>query len=155
MPNGSEQASAYLSEAETTLQSARVLAEDDPDTFASQIVKNAYDAVGTGAFGRRRSAWRGRSATTRREDPTLLRTARRPRAGRDGVRLALAPEQRTVRRFQGIGVVGSVEELRSGRCGTDSGGYRGTPRVHPRANGRRSVAPGCGVRRVFVRVAVL
>ena len=101
MPNGSEQASAYLSEAETTLQSARVLAEDDPDTFASQIVKNAYDAVGTGAFGRRRSAWRGRSATTRREDPALLRAARRPRAGRDGVRLALAPEQRTVRRFQG------------------------------------------------------
>ena len=45
MPNGSEQASAYLSEAETTLESARVLAEDDPDAFASQIVKNAYDAL--------------------------------------------------------------------------------------------------------------
>jgi HEPN domain-containing protein len=45
MPNGSEQASAYLSEAETTLQSARVLFEDDPESFASQIVKNAYDAL--------------------------------------------------------------------------------------------------------------
>ena len=45
MPSGSEQASAYLSEAETTLESARVLAEDDPDAFASQIVKNAYDAL--------------------------------------------------------------------------------------------------------------
>ena len=45
MPNGSEQASAYLSEAETTLDSAQVLFEDDPDAFASQIVKNAYDAL--------------------------------------------------------------------------------------------------------------
>jgi HEPN domain-containing protein len=45
MPNGSEQASAYLSEAGTTLESARVLFEDDPEAFASQIVKNAYDAL--------------------------------------------------------------------------------------------------------------
>jgi hypothetical protein len=45
MPNGNEQASAYLSEAETTLQSARVLFEDNPEAFASQIVKNAYDAL--------------------------------------------------------------------------------------------------------------
>ncbi len=45
MPNGNEQASAYLSEAETTFQSAQVLFENDPDAFASQIVKNAYDAL--------------------------------------------------------------------------------------------------------------
>jgi HEPN domain-containing protein len=45
MPNGSEQASAYLSEAETTLDSARVLFENDSESFASQVVKNAYDAL--------------------------------------------------------------------------------------------------------------
>lgn len=45
MPDRSEQARAYLSEAETTLRSARVLHEDDPDSFASQVVKNAYDAL--------------------------------------------------------------------------------------------------------------
>ena len=45
MPNGNKQASAYLSEAETTLRSARVLFGDDPEAFASQIVKNAYDAL--------------------------------------------------------------------------------------------------------------
>jgi len=45
MPNRNEQATAYLSEAETTLESARVLSERDPAAFASQIVKNAYDAL--------------------------------------------------------------------------------------------------------------
>lgn len=45
MPNRNEQASAYLSEAETTLRSAQVLFENDPDAFASQIAKNAYDAL--------------------------------------------------------------------------------------------------------------
>jgi HEPN domain-containing protein len=44
MPDRDEQASAYLREAETTLRSARVLLEADPDAFAPQIVKNAYDA---------------------------------------------------------------------------------------------------------------
>lgn len=45
MPSENEQARAYLDEAETTLGSARVLFEDDPDAFASQVVKNAYDAL--------------------------------------------------------------------------------------------------------------
>lgn len=45
MPDGNEQASAYLSEAETTLDSAQVLFDDDPEAFASQVVKNAYDAL--------------------------------------------------------------------------------------------------------------
>lgn len=45
MPDRSEQASAYLNEAETTLRSAKVLLDDDPSAFASQIVKNAYDAL--------------------------------------------------------------------------------------------------------------
>lgn len=45
MPDRSEQAKAYLNEAETTLESARILLERDPDAFAPQIVKNAYDAL--------------------------------------------------------------------------------------------------------------
>lgn len=45
MPDRSEQASAYLDEAETTLRSAKVLLDDDPSAFASQVVKNAYDAL--------------------------------------------------------------------------------------------------------------
>ncbi len=45
MPDRNEQARAYLSEAETTLESARVLLERDSATFAPQIVKNAYDAL--------------------------------------------------------------------------------------------------------------
>lgn len=45
MPDRSEQARAYLSEAETTLKSTCVLLDDDPEAFASQIVKNAYDAL--------------------------------------------------------------------------------------------------------------
>lgn len=45
MPDRNEQASAYLGEVGTTLRSARVLFDDDPDAFASQIVKNAYDAL--------------------------------------------------------------------------------------------------------------
>lgn len=44
MPDKDEQASAYLHEAKTTLRSARVLFEKDPDAFAPQVVKNAYDA---------------------------------------------------------------------------------------------------------------
>lgn len=45
MPDRSEQADAYLREAETTLESARVLYERDAEAFASQVVKNAYDAL--------------------------------------------------------------------------------------------------------------
>lgn len=45
MPDRDEQTSAYLHEAQTTLRSARVLLEDDPDAFAPQVVKNAYDAL--------------------------------------------------------------------------------------------------------------
>lgn len=45
MPDGTEQARAYLSEAETTLESARVLFEHGSGRFAPQIVKNAYDAM--------------------------------------------------------------------------------------------------------------
>lgn len=48
MPERSEQAAAYLREAETTLESARVLYERAPGEFASQIVKNAYDALEQG-----------------------------------------------------------------------------------------------------------
>lgn len=44
MRDRSEQARAYLREAETTLRSARVLFEDDADAFAPNVVKNAYDA---------------------------------------------------------------------------------------------------------------
>lgn len=44
MPGGNERAKAYLDEAETTLRSARVLFEQEPDEFTSQFVKNAYDA---------------------------------------------------------------------------------------------------------------
>lgn len=44
MPGSDERARAYLDEA-TTLRSAQVLFEDDPDEFAPQIVKNAYDAL--------------------------------------------------------------------------------------------------------------
>lgn len=40
-----EQASAYLAEAERTLDSAHVLFEADPERFASQVVKNGYDAL--------------------------------------------------------------------------------------------------------------
>lgn len=39
------QAAAYLEQAETTLDSARVLFERDAEQFAPQIVKNAYDAL--------------------------------------------------------------------------------------------------------------
>lgn len=45
MPDRSEQASAYLSEAVTTLESAKVLRDGDASAFAPQIVKNAYDAL--------------------------------------------------------------------------------------------------------------
>lgn len=45
MPDRSQQARAYLDEAETTLRSAKVLLDEDPDAFASQVVKNAYDAL--------------------------------------------------------------------------------------------------------------
>lgn len=45
MPDRSEQASAYLSEAVTTLDSAKVLLDGDATAFAPQIVKNAYDAL--------------------------------------------------------------------------------------------------------------
>lgn len=45
MPDRSEQASAYLDESETTLNSAKVLLDEDPEAFASQVVKNAYDAL--------------------------------------------------------------------------------------------------------------
>lgn len=45
MPDRSEQASAYLGEAETTIQSAEVLLNEDAEAFASQVVKNAYDAL--------------------------------------------------------------------------------------------------------------
>jgi HEPN domain-containing protein len=44
MPGGNEQAVAYVSEAETTLESARVLLDRDASAFAAQVVKNAYDA---------------------------------------------------------------------------------------------------------------
>lgn len=45
MPGRNEQADAYLAEAETTLRGARVLHERDPDEFAPQTTKNAYDAL--------------------------------------------------------------------------------------------------------------
>lgn len=45
MSGGDERARAYLDEATTTLRSAQVLFEEDPDGFASQVVKNAYDAL--------------------------------------------------------------------------------------------------------------
>jgi HEPN domain-containing protein len=44
MPERDDQAKAYLSEAETTLRSAETLLEADPEAFAPQVVKNAYDA---------------------------------------------------------------------------------------------------------------
>lgn len=45
MPGGGQRARAYLDEAETTLRGARVLFERDPDDFAAQVIKNAYDAL--------------------------------------------------------------------------------------------------------------
>lgn len=45
MRDRSKQAEAYLREAEKTLESARVVFGNDPDEFASQTVKNAYDAM--------------------------------------------------------------------------------------------------------------
>lgn len=45
MPDRRRQAQAYLEEAETTLSSATVLLEANPEKFDAQIVKGAYDAM--------------------------------------------------------------------------------------------------------------
>lgn len=45
MRDRGKQAEAYLEEAEKTLESARTLFDEEPEEFASQTVKNAYDAM--------------------------------------------------------------------------------------------------------------
>lgn len=45
VPDRSRQARAYLEQAETTLSSATVLFDTDPNEFDAQIVKTGYDAI--------------------------------------------------------------------------------------------------------------